>query len=403
MKKSATWRKKENRRRGARVAEKRKRTRPEAPRAGFDKKCRRPTPDRVVGRGSRDAAGAEPARGSRGGCHESDATGARDIISLGARPRGRRRRPRACRQKRTSSRDFRGVSAAGADGENAGRRERRARPGNAPWMRRVASPPSSTMMSRGSEPQSSILSVHHQYSSRVSPFQANTAAESRATAAAAWSWVEKMLHEHQRTTAPSATRVSMSTAVWMVMWSEPEMLAPLRGWAGPNSLIMDMRPGISTCASSISRRLRVSAETAEAGARVSAARRERRRGSRRFRARFETSRARRTRSARLGPTRDRSRDARGALRHRRMRSRYPSGAQKRDPADVGTFSRTENAPEVGHGHVLDLVLATVEGLDGAHSGRGRHLDRGVGVNSVGGVVWCGKVTRGRAMAETKGT
>ena len=52
-------------------------------------------------------------------------------------------------------------------------------------MRRVASPPSSTMMSRGSEPQSSILSVHHQYSSRVSPFQANTAAESRATAAAA--------------------------------------------------------------------------------------------------------------------------------------------------------------------------------------------------------------------------
>ena len=121
-------------------------------------------------------------------------------------------------------------------------------------MRRVASPPSSTMMSRGSEPQSSILSVHHQYSSRVSPFQANTAAESRATAAAAWSWVEKMLQEHQRTLAPRATRVSMRTAVWMVMWREPEMLAPLRGWAGPNSLIMDMRPGISTCASSISMR-----------------------------------------------------------------------------------------------------------------------------------------------------
>jgi hypothetical protein len=30
--------------------------------------------------------------------------------------------------------------------------------------------------------------VHHQYSSRVSPFQAKTAAESRATAAAAWSY-----------------------------------------------------------------------------------------------------------------------------------------------------------------------------------------------------------------------
>ena len=46
----------------------------------------------------------------------------------------------------------------------------------------------------------------------------------------------------------------MRTAVWMVMWREPEMLAPLRGWAAPNSLIMDMRPGISTCASSISMR-----------------------------------------------------------------------------------------------------------------------------------------------------
>ena len=222
----------------------------------FEKKCRRgqSAPERLAAR-RRDTAGAEPARRSRGDSRESNEPRARVVVSLGARPRGRRRRPRACRQKRTSSRDVRGVSAAGADRKNAAKRERRARPGNVPWMRRVASPPSSTMMSRGSEPQSSILSVHHQYSSRVSPFQANTAAESRATAAAAWSWVEKMLHEHQRTTAPSATRVSMSTAVWMVMWSEPEMFAPLRGWAGPNSLIMDMRPGISTCASSISRRL----------------------------------------------------------------------------------------------------------------------------------------------------
>mmetsp|Transcript_29505 Transcript_29505/g.73063 ORF Transcript_29505/g.73063 Transcript_29505/m.73063 type:complete len:362 (+) Transcript_29505:873-1958(+) len=122
------------------------------------------------------------------------------------------------------------------------------------WMSRVASPPSSTMMSRFSPFQLSILSVHHQYSSRVSPFQANTAAESRATAAAAWSWVEKMLQEHQRTLAPRAARVSMSTAVWMVMCREPEMLAPARGCAAPNSVIMDMSPGISTCASSISMR-----------------------------------------------------------------------------------------------------------------------------------------------------
>ena len=52
-----------------------------------------------------------------------------------------------------------------------------------------------------------------------------------AIAAAAWSWVEKMLHEAQRTSAPSACSVSISTAVWIVMCSEPEMRAPLSGWA----------------------------------------------------------------------------------------------------------------------------------------------------------------------------
>ena len=54
-----------------------------------------------------------------------------------------------------------------------------------------------------------------------------------ATAAAAWSWVEKMLHDAQRTSAPSATSVSMSTAVWMVMCSDPAMRAPARGFASP--------------------------------------------------------------------------------------------------------------------------------------------------------------------------
>jgi len=104
------------------------------------------------------------------------------------------------------------------------------------WMSSVASPPSSTMRSGPSEPgHASICSVHHQYSSRVSPFQAKTAAESRAMTAAAWSWVEKMLHEHQRTSAPSAVSVSMSTAVWMVMCSEPLICAPLSGCEGPNS------------------------------------------------------------------------------------------------------------------------------------------------------------------------
>ena len=55
---------------------------------------------------------------------------------------------------------------------------------------------------------------------------------SAAMAAAAWSWVEKMLHEAQRTSAPSAVSVSISTAVWMVMCSEPVMRAPLSGWLG---------------------------------------------------------------------------------------------------------------------------------------------------------------------------
>ena len=71
--------------------------------------------------------------------------------------------------------------------------------------------------------------MHHQYSSSVSPFHANTGMPAAAIAAAAWSWVEKMLQLAQRTSAPRATRVSMSTAVWIVMCSEPVMRAPARG------------------------------------------------------------------------------------------------------------------------------------------------------------------------------
>merc|ERR1719316_725978 len=63
------------------------------------------------------------------------------------------------------------------------------------WIRSVASPPSSTSMSGPSLPgHVSICSVHHQYSSSVSPFHANTeAVPALAIAAAAWSCVEKML------------------------------------------------------------------------------------------------------------------------------------------------------------------------------------------------------------------
>ena len=54
-----------------------------------------------------------------------------------------------------------------------------------------------------------------------------------ATAAAAESWVEKMLHETQRTSAPSAVSVSIRTAVWTVMCSEPMIFTPASGCDAP--------------------------------------------------------------------------------------------------------------------------------------------------------------------------
>ncbi len=98
------------------------------------------------------------------------------------------------------------------------------------------------------------MAVHHQYSGSVSPFQAKTATPRSATAAAAWSCVEKMLHEHQRTSAPSSTSVSMSTAVWMVMCSEPMMRTPASGLAAPYLRRTAISPGISCSAISISLR-----------------------------------------------------------------------------------------------------------------------------------------------------
>ena len=68
------------------------------------------------------------------------------------------------------------------------------------------------------------------------------------TAAAAWSWVEKMLQLAQRTSAPSATRVSISTAVWTVMCREPAIRAPASGLVSPNCSRMAIRPGISCSA-----------------------------------------------------------------------------------------------------------------------------------------------------------
>ena len=83
---------------------------------------------------------------------------------------------------------------------------------------------------------------------------AATGTPDAAIAAAAWSCVEKMLHDAQRTSAPSAVSVSISTAVWMVMWSEPTMRAPFSGCDAPNSWRNAIRPGISVSAISISLR-----------------------------------------------------------------------------------------------------------------------------------------------------
>ncbi len=128
--------------------------------------------------------------------------------------------------------------------------------------RREASPPSSRIIfgpvqsasaASASPDQSKICSVHHQYSSSVSPFQAKTGTPAAAsgvpaptaTAAAASSCVEKMLQLAQRTCAPRAVRVSMSTAVCTVMWMAPAMRAAASGCDAPNSSRRAMRPGIS--------------------------------------------------------------------------------------------------------------------------------------------------------------
>merc|ERR1712025_533422 len=69
------------------------------------------------------------------------------------------------------------------------------------WIKSVASPPSSTSRSQPSAPGTVIIcSVHHQYSARVSPFHAKTVAvPALAMAAAAWSWVLKILQDAHRT------------------------------------------------------------------------------------------------------------------------------------------------------------------------------------------------------------
>lgn len=56
------------------------------------------------------------------------------------------------------------------------------------------------------------------------------------------------------TSAPRAVSVSMSTAVCTVICKQPATLAPFRGLESPYRLRMDINPGISFSASSISLR-----------------------------------------------------------------------------------------------------------------------------------------------------
>src|SRR3954447_18755340 len=63
-----------------------------------------------------------------------------------------------------------------------------------------------------------------------------------------------MLQLAQRTSAPRLVSVSISTAVWIVMWSEPVMRAPASGCSPAYLRRSDIRPGISCSASSISLR-----------------------------------------------------------------------------------------------------------------------------------------------------
>src|SRR5690349_14422695 len=63
-----------------------------------------------------------------------------------------------------------------------------------------------------------------------------------------------MLQDAHRTWAPRATSVSIRTAVWIVMCSEPVMRAPRSGCESPYSRRVAIRPGISCSASWISLR-----------------------------------------------------------------------------------------------------------------------------------------------------
>ena len=63
-----------------------------------------------------------------------------------------------------------------------------------------------------------------------------------------------MLQELQVTSAPKEVKVSISTAVWIVICKHPAIRAPFNGCSSLYSSRNDIKPGISASASSISLR-----------------------------------------------------------------------------------------------------------------------------------------------------
>ena len=126
--------------------------------------------------------------------------------------------------------------------------------GNFSWIIEVKSPPSSRIIlaSHGTPSLRIVCSIHHSNSSSVSPFHAKTGIPLAAIAAAAWSWVEKILHDDHLNSAPRSIKVSINTAVCIVIWIQPIILAPARGCSSLYFCLNAISAGISFSAKEIS-------------------------------------------------------------------------------------------------------------------------------------------------------
>ena len=126
--------------------------------------------------------------------------------------------------------------------------------GNFAWTIDVRSLPSSRIIfaSHGLPSLQIVCSIHHSYSSSVSPFHANVGIPFAAIAAAAWSCVEKMLQDDHLNSAPRSTRVSIKTAVWIVMCMHPIIFAPASGCSSRYLSLKAINAGISFSANEIS-------------------------------------------------------------------------------------------------------------------------------------------------------